>query len=65
MGTPSFKECIAADVSNVFLNKLEFADTHTVNGKKWRCVVDENTNCWSGTKGNWAYNRPAFINPAA
>lgn len=42
MGTPSFKECIAADVSNVFLNKLEFADTHTVNGKKMTVLVDEN-----------------------
>ena len=42
MGTPSFKECIAADVSNVFLNRLEFADTHTVNGKKMAVLVDEN-----------------------
>ncbi len=42
MGAPSFKECIAADVSNVFLNKLEFADTHTVNGKKMTVLVDEN-----------------------
>ncbi|MCI9166412.1 MAG: hypothetical protein HFF64_10510 [Oscillospiraceae bacterium] len=42
MGAPSFKECIAADVSNVFLNRLEFADTHTVNGKKMAVLVDEN-----------------------
>ena len=42
MGTTSFKECIAADVSNVFLNRLEFADTHTVNGKKMEVMVDEN-----------------------
>ena len=42
MGAPSFKECIAADVFNVFLNKLEFADTHTVNGKKMAVLVDEN-----------------------
>lgn len=42
MGVPSFKECIAADVSNVFLNRLEFADTHTVNGKKMAVLVDEN-----------------------
>ena len=42
MGAPSFKECIAADVSNVFLNKLEFADTHTVNGKKMTVLVDDN-----------------------
>jgi hypothetical protein len=42
MGAPSFKECVAADVYNVFLNKLEFADTHTVNGKKMAVLVDEN-----------------------
>lgn len=42
MGAPSFKECIAADVFNVFLNKMEFADTHTVNGKKMAVLVDEN-----------------------
>lgn len=42
MGAPSFKECIAADVSSVFLNRLEFADTHTVNGKKMAVLVDEN-----------------------
>lgn len=42
MGAPSFKECIAADVSSVFLNRLEFADTHTVNGKKMTVLVDDN-----------------------
>ena len=34
MGAPTFKEQIAADISTTFLNCLEFADTHTVNGKK-------------------------------
>ncbi len=42
MGAPSFKECIAADVFNVFLNRLEFADTHTVNSKKMTVLVDDN-----------------------
>lgn len=42
MGAPSFKECIAADVFNVFLSKLEFAGAHTVNGKKMAILVDEN-----------------------
>ena len=42
MGAPSFKESIAADVSTVFLNKLEFADLHTVNGKKMTVLVDDN-----------------------
>lgn len=42
MSAPSFKECIAADVSNVFLNRMEFADVHTVNGKKMAVLRDEN-----------------------
>lgn len=42
MGAPRFKDCIAADVSNVFLNCLEFADKHTVNGKEMTVMVDEN-----------------------
>lgn len=42
MGAPSFKECIAADVHNVFLNGKEFAGKHTVNGKKMNVQADEN-----------------------
>ena len=42
MGAPTFKEQIAADISTTFLNCLEFADTHTVNGKEMAAVVDEN-----------------------
>lgn len=42
MGAPTFKDCVAADISDVFLNLLEFADTHTVNGKKMTVLVDEN-----------------------
>lgn len=42
MGAPTFKEQIAADISATFLNCLEFADTHTVNGKEMAAVVDDN-----------------------
>lgn len=42
MGAPTFKEQIAADISTTFLNCLEFADTHTVNGKEMAAVVDDN-----------------------
>lgn len=42
MAVPSFKDCIAADVSNVFLNCMEFADLHTVNGREMAVLVDEN-----------------------
>ena len=42
MGAPTFKDCLAADISAVFLNKMEFADTHTINGKKMTALVDDN-----------------------
>ena len=42
MGAPTFKEQIAADISTTFLNCLEFADTHTANGKDMAAVVDDN-----------------------
>lgn len=42
MCPPSFKECIAADVHNVFLNCEEFSEVHTINGKKMAAQVDEN-----------------------
>lgn len=42
MGAPSFKDCISADINNVFLNSLEFADKHTVNGREMTVLVDEN-----------------------
>ncbi len=42
MGAPSFKDCIASDVAGVFLNRMEFADTHTINGQEMTVLVDEN-----------------------
>ena len=41
-GAPSFKDLVAADISAVFLNGQEFADTHTIDGKPMTVVVDEN-----------------------
>lgn len=41
MGAPSFKEQIEADLA-VFLNDQEFADGHTIDGKKMTVLVDEN-----------------------
>lgn len=38
----SFKELVSADISNVFLNILEFAEVRLVNGKKMSVVVDDN-----------------------
>lgn len=42
MGTRTFKDCIAADVVSTFLNRMEFAENHTVNGKEMTVMVDEN-----------------------
>ncbi len=42
MGAPSFKDCVAADIHGVFLNTQEFADTHTIDGRKMDAVVDDN-----------------------
>jgi hypothetical protein len=42
MGAPSFKDLVAADISAVYLNGQEFADTHTIDGKPMTVVVDEN-----------------------
>lgn len=42
MSAPTFKELVAADIHNSFLNSLEFAEQHTVNGKKMHVVIDDN-----------------------
>lgn len=41
MGT-SFKDQIKADIYSVFLNSLEFADDHELNGKMMKAVIDDN-----------------------
>ena len=38
----TFKEQIAEDNKAVFLNLLEFSDTHNINGKDMACQVDSN-----------------------
>lgn len=37
----SFKDVIANDIKNAFINKLEFADEHTFGGVVISCVIDE------------------------
>ena len=37
----TFKEAVRADVYDVFLNLSEFADTHKLNGKEIRAIVDD------------------------
>lgn len=38
----SFKDEIKADAQKIFLNELEFADEHLVNGKQIAVLIDEN-----------------------
>lgn len=38
----TFKELVAQDNKNVFLNLDEFADEHLINGRLMRCIVDNN-----------------------
>lgn len=38
----TFKEQIAADNLGIFMNTLEFADTHNVNGVDMACIIDTN-----------------------
>lgn len=38
----SFKQLLAADVSTVFLNPLEFADEMLIDGRKMAAVLDDN-----------------------
>lgn len=36
----AFKDAIAKDVTDVFLNVDEFADVHEINGERVACVID-------------------------
>lgn len=38
----AFKDIIAQDIHNVFLNQMEFAEEHSINGKAMLVQVDEN-----------------------
>lgn len=38
----TFKDILASDVSSIFLNVMEFADLHVVNGVAMPCQIDNN-----------------------
>lgn len=40
-GAMDFKDCVAGDIHGVFLNRMEFADTHTIDGREMDAVVDD------------------------
>lgn len=37
-----FKEIVQNDINNTFLNTLEFADTHQINEKSMKVIIDNN-----------------------
>lgn len=39
----SFKDTVAADIENVFLNSEEFAETHIIEGTAVKCVFNSDT----------------------
>ena len=38
----AFKDAVAADVKNVFINVDEFAEEHDINGLIVKCIIDKN-----------------------
>lgn len=38
----TFKEQIAKDITNVFMNLDEFSETHNINGTEMPCQIDSN-----------------------
>lgn len=52
MSSP-FKQAVAADVTNTFLNLAEFADWHDIDGVSMKCLVDTDvTQAYSGASQN-------------
>lgn len=51
----AFKDQVATDISNVFINMDEFADEHELNGETMPCVVETMTEQEMFQKGI-AYN---------
>lgn len=47
----TFKEALNADIKNVFINLDEFADIHTINGKKISAVLDDDLTTDRAVKG--------------
>lgn len=37
----NFKDILKQDIKNTFLNNMEFADTHIINGKAVNAVLDD------------------------
>ncbi|AHN84823.1 ATP-binding sugar transporter family protein [Vibrio phage phi 2] len=57
----AFKDAVANDIKAVFINGLEFADEHTINGQTVTCVVDRDEIKERGTPSASEYAEGVFI----
>lgn len=44
MASPTFKEIIERDITEVFFNLEEFSDTHTIDGVEMTAMIDDMEN---------------------
>lgn len=57
----AFKDAVANDVKAVFINGLEFADEHTINGATVQCVVDSDITKERNTPSSSEYANGVYI----
>ena len=52
----AFREQVAADISNVFINADEFAEEHDIDGRPYICVVESPTDRETFLQGIRSYD---------
>lgn len=50
-----FKDFVAQDIDDVFLNQLEFADCHDIDGVRMFCVIDNDVTQGADTQLEGVY----------
>lgn len=57
----NFKDAVKRDIHSVFINVDEFADTHAINGRQVKCVVDTDVTDEATGKGSVTFEG-VFVN---
>ena len=60
----SFKDIVREDIQAVFFNLDEFAEEHTIDGRKMVCIIDQDANVASAVQsvmGVYAANRRIYV----
>lgn len=60
----SFRDIVQTDLGNVFFNLDEFAEEHTIDGRKMLCIIDQDANIASAVQsvtGIYAANRRIYV----